>query len=1172
MAYINDNAIKGNTVTIMPSADIADLDIYGNTIIARHDNPGPIPNSTFSSAKSSLTDPDIIYSVSGSTLDVNADLLIWNGKTLTPGADIFVSGNFINNGTFGSGNNTVTLDGTLAGKTITSGGSTFNNLIINGGGAWTIQDTLTVTGNLILANGAVTQNADVAISGDYLQSGGTFTCTDPENISFSAGGSFSLPGGTFDRYTGMGNNGQPYIIRDVYDLQAMKCSLNSHYDLAGNIDASATSHWNSDGAGGYYGFEPVGTYSKRFTGTLDGQEYTITDLYINRPLADHVGLFGYASSKSTMENIRLEGGSVSGDDYVGGLVGWAHDSTITNTYATGEVTGDGNNIGGLIGFHQYSTITDCHATGGVTGGTYVGGLVGYAGYQSAITGCYATGEVTGTGNFVGGLAGYKFNKCPATDCYASGAVSGANYVGGLVGQVYGPSLNNSYATGDVTGTGDYVGGLAGRFDFFNPLTITNCYATGDVSGDDNVGGLVGYCFNTTMTDCYATGTVTGTGNYTGGLLGVYHYGDITNSYATGEVNGAYYTGGLIGHGGYDSTITNTYATGAVTGIDNVGGLVGFKYNECLVTDSRAEGTVDGRNYVGGLAGYCYGTSITDSSATGAVTGTGNYTGGLVGLYGYHPSTVPLITGSHAEGTVTGNDYAGGLVGHSANCFITNSYAVGAVSGDDYVGGLTGSYFNATMSDSYATGTVNGTGYYAGGLTGYVGQTATITHTYATGAVTGNESVGGLVGYLYHSSTISISAAIGEVTGTNKVGGLVGHSYGGTIIDSLAMGNVTGTNYIGGLIGYYNYAAPSVNNTYAAGLVTGTNYVGGLIGYEESGDPSGCGANFWDIWTSGLSGADDGVGNQSGPAWQAVVTEKNTADMITLSTFLMAGWDYVSIWAMIDGRTYPFLLWQYPGETYVLSGTVYEDRGVTDIGPGASIALAVNGTFTIATNTVADGTYYFLLGSHQMSLGDAALVFIDDNAIDGNTATVVYDKAITDLDIYGDTVIVRHDIAGLITNADLSAAKGPLTDADIIYSVSGSTLDVDNLMVWSGKNYAPGGDIQISGDFINNGTFTPGNNALIIGGSGTSTISGSTTFYDLTSVTPGKTLVFDTGGTQTIQNTLTLTGAPGNLINIQSSVPGTPAEIVANISNVNYVAVQDSNNSGAMIYPANSTNL
>ncbi|MFU8796215.1 MAG: GLUG motif-containing protein [Dehalococcoidia bacterium] len=67
------------------------------------------------------------------------------------------------------------------------------------------------------------------------------------------------------------------------------------------------------------------------------------------------------------------GGGVSGDDYVGGLVG-DNQGDVTNAYATGSVTGEWH-VGGLVGFNEGS-ISNTYSTGDVTGSIWVGGLVG----------------------------------------------------------------------------------------------------------------------------------------------------------------------------------------------------------------------------------------------------------------------------------------------------------------------------------------------------------------------------------------------------------------------------------------------------------------------------------------------------------------------------------------------------------------------------------------------------------------------------------------------------------------------------------------------------------------------------------------------------------------------------------------------------------------------------
>jgi hypothetical protein len=121
--------------------------------------------------------------------------------------------------------------------------------------------------------------------------------------------------------TGTGVDGDACVVTTCDQLQAINTdatSLSLWYELGQNVDCSATSTWNSDGAGGYYGFNPIST----FTGNFDGRGYEISGLYINRPSTDNVGLFGYVNNTTTViENVGLVLGSVTGKKSTGGLIG-----------------------------------------------------------------------------------------------------------------------------------------------------------------------------------------------------------------------------------------------------------------------------------------------------------------------------------------------------------------------------------------------------------------------------------------------------------------------------------------------------------------------------------------------------------------------------------------------------------------------------------------------------------------------------------------------------------------------------------------------------------------------------------------------------------------------------------------------------------------------------------
>jgi len=229
-----------------------------------------------------------------------------------------------------------------------------------------------------------------------------------------------------------------------------------------------------------------------FTGVFDGNDHKITNLIIDDAGAGnwYLGLFGCIDA-GEVKNLCLEGNSVRGDFYVGGLVGTNYSGSISNCYSTGDVNGY-YGVGGLVG-SNYGSVSNCYSTGDVSGDGSVGGLVG--GNFGILSNCYSTGDVIGTGWSVGGLVGgngaWRHPPGIVSNCYSTGDVNGVDYVGGLVGENSG-SISNCYSTGDVNGVGD-VGGLVGQngIPMRSGGIVSNCYSTGDVNGVDDVGGLVG---------------------------------------------------------------------------------------------------------------------------------------------------------------------------------------------------------------------------------------------------------------------------------------------------------------------------------------------------------------------------------------------------------------------------------------------------------------------------------------------------------------------------------------------------------------------------------------------------------------------------------------------------------------------------------------------------------
>jgi hypothetical protein len=315
-------------------------------------------------------------------------------------------------------------------------------------------------------------------------------------------------------------------ISDINDLQNMALDLAGDYWLTNDIDATITQTWNWDGTR-FLGFNPVGNFANRFTGTFNGAGYSIRNLFINRPATVYVGLFGFTDG-ATIQDITLADEDFTGQDDMGGLIGYTVDTIINNCSILGSIIGR-HLVGGIIGCSDGTTsLEECSFNGTIESDSVtgeLGGIIGCAYGTVTINGCSVAGTIGHYPytNSVGGIVGENRANLIMISSYTSCVVIGENYVGGLVGiSGWGGILNIStcFTLGNITGYGDGVGGLIGVSSDTHDL-ILNCYARGNVTGDEAVGGAFGSFYDGKFGYIYSTGLVTGN-DYVGGLHG---YGD-----------------------------------------------------------------------------------------------------------------------------------------------------------------------------------------------------------------------------------------------------------------------------------------------------------------------------------------------------------------------------------------------------------------------------------------------------------------------------------------------------------------------------------------------------------------------------------------------------------------------------------------------------------------------
>ena len=213
-------------------------------------------------------------------------------------------------------------------------------------------------------------------------------------------------------------------------------------------------------------WKPIGARWSSYTGTFDGQGYTISGLYFNNPTSSYAGLFGSIGANGKISNVGVLDSYFQFREFGGGVCGV-----------------------------NYGTVRDCKNTGSVRGLAAIGGVCGLNEKGGIIENSFNEGTVSGTGDNVqqvGGVCGY--NNGTIKSCYNTASVSGQNSVGGVCGNGCGVTTTNCFNGGIVSGQ-SHVSGVCG-YDYNYDGTLTNCYylsdtAKGGINGKDVSGKAEG---------------------------------------------------------------------------------------------------------------------------------------------------------------------------------------------------------------------------------------------------------------------------------------------------------------------------------------------------------------------------------------------------------------------------------------------------------------------------------------------------------------------------------------------------------------------------------------------------------------------------------------------------------------------------------------------------------
>ena len=533
----------------------------------------------------------------------------------------------------------------------------------------------------------------------------------------------------FGQYSGGdGSAANPYQISNLLELEALSDNSqdwDKNFIQTADIDATATAspQWNNG-----EGFNPIGTSSSNsFSGSYNGQDYTISNLTINKPNTSNIGLFGYVNNGCEIKNLTLSAIDYIGNVSVGGIAGRLEgNASIENCSVSGELgNAFGFDVGGLAGRSENATIINSFSNIEINGNDNVGGLVGQN-INSTISDSYSQGSILAN-EYIGGLVGRNRQGSLITNCYNLSDVEGNRRIGGLVGDNDNSTIQNSYNEGLITSDSDDIGGICGND---RDGTITECFNTGNINGRSSCGGLVGNSLRCTIVDCYNLAQVNGRDN-TAGIAGRYRDGSIINSYNEGNVEGREEVGGITGND-RNSILDKCFNKGNVKGDERVGGISG-NIQLSTILESYNSGDVSGDfERIGGIAGEFNESSISASYNTGEIEGVIEV-GGLVG-YSRGNST---IENSYSMGNVDGTNRIGGFVGRLSSSLIDYSYSTGIVSGNSDIGGFIGLIDNGEVNNCFWDTESSGIDTSADGT----GKTTTEMQTQSTFTDAGWDFVG-----------------------------------------------------------------------------------------------------------------------------------------------------------------------------------------------------------------------------------------------------------------------------------------------------------------------------------------------------------------------------------------------------------------------------------------------
>lgn len=262
---------------------------------------------------------------------------------------------------------------------------------------------------------------------------------------------------------GEGTEESPYLIGSAEEWAVFEILSENGEDFDGEYVA-LEADIDFDGATLHPVFCEMCGSTVGFKGTFDGKGKTLSNFIINSQ-EDSASLFGLLDGSATVRNLVVKNANIDVNNYGAVIAGGAKgNATIENIYVANDVT--------------------------ITGDDYIGGIVG-ATYSAAtgltVRNCVFTGTIVATGDYVAGIVGAA-RTAEISYCLNTGDVSATTVVAGIATAEKSLTISNCVNTGTITAKGSYWGDIyAGNPKDVN-ISISDCYYVDSLMRTNSAGG------------------------------------------------------------------------------------------------------------------------------------------------------------------------------------------------------------------------------------------------------------------------------------------------------------------------------------------------------------------------------------------------------------------------------------------------------------------------------------------------------------------------------------------------------------------------------------------------------------------------------------------------------------------------------------------------------------